>query len=884
MAVWAYDGWPVCGYQNPGDRSYVELRACPGFGDDRRYGPGQSFYDDILQDDISYEHALQRVDTYVGTFTQVWYPPGYSGQPQPPIPDREPPADDPPPPAEQPQLPAEVLSALATIYNAVGGVSDAVDGAYHSLVRKLDAAVGRVEQRVDTVVNEVGQRIANEINGLEATVGAVEQRISGVVAAGVAQLAGAVDSVANSIAGQVETLINTLLPTITENLTGGFRALGEATGDVAEAIGTLDQLPEVFLGELIEWGKALWPSWIEPLRVLVTESVSGLMHSLEGEQAPEVNRILDELARLPLPPVAQQALALVRGRDAPLFLVPLIAVIGGAVLHGAISAGLGPQLGLLRQQSLAATRPELPTTTEVAAGVIRGAATRDELIDVNARTGFPDRWAELTLRLQEQLLGPTQWLDLWLRGIATTEQIDVELAKVGLSAENANRLRQLTQQLPPVQDAIRMMVREVFTPSVRSAFGLDEGFPPDSNVRAAQLFQQIGLPLDTARDYWAAHWELPSITQGFEMLHRSLISPEQLNQLITAHDVMPVWRAPLIALSYSNLTRVDTRRMFQLGILTKDEVAAEYEKQGYTKQNAQRLADFTEADTKKTQRDESEVFRAPLRGRIITAVVNGTISDGDAQRAFAAVGYDDVETRTFLAEAAVIRESETDEAIRAGVKKLYVSGQWTWQQASERLQRAGFGAGEVQRAYDVWSLDLELRELTQAERDDKDLTKSEIVSAYRERMVDRAGAVRMLGDAGYSADEQAVILGLADVAIRKAERQQAQDAIRAQFMSGVLSYGDTSSALDVLGITVASRQSLLKKWQTEAMAAAPDLTQAQLKTMLKAGIVDVATVRTYLAERRWSNTDIDRVLQLWGYLAAKDAEKAAAKKPAAPKR
>ncbi|GAI69295.1 unnamed protein product, partial [marine sediment metagenome] len=85
-----------------------------------------------------------------------------------------------------------------------------------------------------------------------------------------------------------------------------------------------------------------------------------------------------------------------------------------------------------------------------------------------------------------------------------------------------------------------------------------------------------------------------SILQGFEMLHRDVITPEQLNSLFMATDIMPWWREKLQAISYSPLTRVDVRRVFKMGIIDREQVYRTYLDLGYNEEKAEWLTSFTE--------------------------------------------------------------------------------------------------------------------------------------------------------------------------------------------------------------------------------------------------------------------------------------------------
>ncbi|GAG78096.1 unnamed protein product, partial [marine sediment metagenome] len=85
----------------------------------------------------------------------------------------------------------------------------------------------------------------------------------------------------------------------------------------------------------------------------------------------------------------------------------------------------------------------------------------------------------------------------------------------------------------------------------------------------------------------------PSPQQGFDMLHRGVISDDELNMLLRALDVMPFWRDKLTQIAFRPLTRVDVRRMYKQGVLTETEVYESYLIAGYNEQNAERMAEFT---------------------------------------------------------------------------------------------------------------------------------------------------------------------------------------------------------------------------------------------------------------------------------------------------
>jgi hypothetical protein len=179
-------------------------------------------------------------------------------------------------------------------------------------------------------------------------------------------------------------------------------------------------------------------------------------------------------------------------------------------------------------------------------------------------------WQYANVYLDAVLTKPatTDLIAYQLRIDPSLSNLDRELRKIGIHPSYNALYKELAYQIPPVADIITMAVREAFTPEIAARFGQYQDLPPDF----VQWVGKKGLSREWAERYWAAHWSLPSPQQGFEMLHRNIISKEELQLLLRALDIMPFWRDKLIQSAYEPLTRIDTRRMYQLGVLNEPQV------------------------------------------------------------------------------------------------------------------------------------------------------------------------------------------------------------------------------------------------------------------------------------------------------------------------
>ena len=190
--------------------------------------------------------------------------------------------------------------------------------------------------------------------------------------------------------------------------------------------------------------------------------------------------------------------------------------------------------------------------------------------------------------------------------------ISNELLRMAVHPYYVPHVQEITRYYPNVPDLIHMAVREVFTPEVASKFGQFEDYPPEFELAA----NRAGLSTEWAQKYWAAHWDLPSITQGFEMYHRAIISYADLEMLLRAKDVMPYWRERMIELSHMVPGRIDARKMYYLGIYNPGELFENYLRLGYSYDDAENLTYYTMADTVASQTGfrPSSIFKSYGKG------------------------------------------------------------------------------------------------------------------------------------------------------------------------------------------------------------------------------------------------------------------------------
>lgn len=314
------------------------------------------------------------------------------------------------------------------------------------------------------------------------------------------------------------------------------------------------------------------------------------------------------------------------------------------------------------------------------------------------QNGFNEDWSDRFYNSAHTLLAVADIADAERRGILSSEEATAELSRWGYTEERQSWIRKVTMYFPSPGDLVRFAVREVYNEAQASALGLFEEIPDKFLAEAARA----GMDPEQARYFWGSHWELPSLGQAFEMLHRlspDLMSYKQaelqelglnveavettlndIKQLLRAQDVAIVWRDKLTALSYVPLTRVDVRRMYRIGVLNEDEVYYAYLELGYSPVNARRMADFT-------VKYETDQDTGLTRASIIKAYKIGIIPDEELPSYLERLDYAPPVVEFWVTMAQYEKAIEDLEALTEDMVNRYYMGEISVESLEAELTR-----------------------------------------------------------------------------------------------------------------------------------------------------------------------------------------------------
>lgn len=191
------------------------------------------------------------------------------------------------------------------------------------------------------------------------------------------------------------------------------------------------------------------------------------------------------------------------------------------------------------------------------------------------------------------LLSPMDYVAYAMRFPEKEIDLSFYLSELGYNEEHETMLKDLIKYYPNAPDFVRFGLREVFKPDIVAKYGYDNDFPEEIRPH----MHKAGLTDEIMQWFWRAHWELPSFYNIREARWRDLITDTEVDEWLTVNDYAPYYRDVVKDIMYTPYTRVDVRRLYNTGVVTRDEVKRNYKDIGYSDPYAENLTRFTVIDS-----------------------------------------------------------------------------------------------------------------------------------------------------------------------------------------------------------------------------------------------------------------------------------------------
>jgi len=377
--------------------------------------------------------------------------------------------------------------------------------------------------------------------------------------------------------------------------------------------------------------------------------------------------------------------------------------------------------------------------------------------------GFDEKKTDELISTQKRLLTLEELTVAKWRGIISEEEFLTYAKKHGITEEDLKRFEAVRKFYPSPSDFIRFAVRDVFNPTIVEKYGYDEEFPE----QIIEHVKMSGMEPEQLKWFWRAHWDLPSPTQAYEMLHR--LNPEVIKIRASAYEKMGLkaediktdlntvrellkiadypkyWRDRLIAIAYSPLTRVDLRRIYELGLINDEELIARLMELGYTKEDAELLANFF----KRLKHEEN--FKIAL-SKIENAYKIGKITREQYKQLLSQAGYSDDEIEFLVSLTDYeIEEEKREKKLNLLINK-YVKGLITKEDIISEAKKMGINDSELQYWLDIAQ--------TKRETGVKTLSTTQIRDAWLKGLIDEEEALSLLIASNWDPNHAQILIEL----------------------------------------------------------------------------------------------------------------------------
>jgi len=477
---------------------------------------------------------------------------------------------------------------------AIDGVSETSDTASQIITNvgdQLEASIVQTFREIDLNINHVADESVKDIGDFTNASARVIENVS--------------REVSQDIQNRVGVLTNTLTDT-SQTLMSSNKSLLDA---IESSVGTEQQRQDIF-------AKLLNEKVIPPLG-----DIAGFIRDVVGGETPkELESALSKNNNLWLSLIKTLSTAVTSPEDLERVLIEHKKTLGFwgefllSMTYFMSSAGfIGNMVGLantsrsetFRQNILAGDPVNIFSFVETLSILNRGFISEPFARQEAAKSGFDDHHFITARRANETPIDIERSTEALHREKINEDDFKTYLKRQGFNEKDINILNSITDIRPGVQDLITMAVREVFSSDIADIFGLNNELP-DEFVEEAK---KNGLNAEWSERYWMAHWRLPSANQGYEMFHRGIINQDTLELLLRTLDIMPFWRDKLVQMAYTNITRVDIRRLHSLGLLSEVETTNRYERLGYDPNDALLMTEYT----KKLSGDVEETEEIDIR-------------------------------------------------------------------------------------------------------------------------------------------------------------------------------------------------------------------------------------------------------------------------------
>ena len=381
----------------------------------------------------------------------------------------------------------------------------------------------------------------------------------------------------------------------------------------------------------------------------------------------------------------------------------------------------------------------------------------------------PELWG-IVAEAQRSRMSPDQLTRLYFRGELGPQEFADGIRELGfLRPEDPDMWVKLGKQIPGPSDLVRFMLRDVADPGIVNKFGLDDLFKDKFQGELVRQAKAQGLDEATMRDYWRAHWSIPSPSQLYEMYHRlrnrpgddpNRVSLDDITTALEQQDILPYWIPKLLETSFRPLRLVDTRRAYFSGSIDQDEVRRTYEAVGYSDRDADILVQFQ-------AKEKADAFvRGPWGRKYLAGGVSGQELDRKAET----LGFSGFEIVYIRGQLAELLEANRKVKCSGNVRRRQLRGELDKIEAANALQGVGLDGDQALALAETWACERATR--------GKEFNGGQLCKLYAEGLITGPQFVARLESAGWTRDDAVRLYTLCSTDLERKRRAEEIRKIR----------------------------------------------------------------------------------------------------------
>lgn len=494
--------------------------------------------------------------------------------------------------------------------------------------------------------------------------------------------------------------------------------------------------------------------------------------------------------------------------------------IGGTATGAAMGGGL---LNLLTNEMNPAVLPLIAANphgilapTDAVQAYVRGFISNQFALDDVRKSGLnTDRFNALAdMARARPAVGEV--IELTRRGEATKEWATQQLRHLGFSGADAAALLELTTTILSPAELAAMWNRDIVDMNTGAREAAKSGVSATDFKRLTELGGDPLSPMDLG-----------------EAFRRGFIDSERFRRGIVQGPLRKEWFDVLEKLQFRRMSTVDAASAVTQGHMSLAEGKRVAHENGLEPQDFATLIEIA--------------GRPPGVDFALDALNRGLITQAEFTTMF-------LESSIKNRYIGLMLEMRTRLIPQETARLLYRNGVYTEQETLSLLEKHGFSTRDAQA----------LMELERVRGDDatRELTRSQIVDMYEERILDLQQTVELLLGLGFTEADAQAMVELADLQRLRKFINAAVTKVRSAYTTGRIDEITASSTLDRLGIPVAQRDDMLAIWDLERTTISKTLTASQIRQAYNKGLIDLNDAMARLTAQGYDDVDAELFLQL----------------------